>query len=640
MAIENKPLEKSSARKDKTSKKTKKHQVEKTPSPARDVALTDWLRAANIAPAHIRSRLLTQTTPKKLAQAALTRLQQYSWGLSPLRVQRFEQMLAALQWMIESETSERSEETEEPSLPSSLQWVFQETPLRTLHAETMLGAAALATCWPWLQNLDAEWIDNIRNGWIDSLEVAHRLPAEDVDMISWLITHVELPMIFAAWGEDSRMSKSWGETAAQSLHETVTSAKDDAAAWIQSGGRRLRASMSVAIRSLNWCEALGLTPIDSEFKKGFSNLLLETLRWTRKDGSLLLSPHRAYAGEVFDEFWSLAFRIAGRPKGLGTLLSARLPKRSAATLPATADAPTKKLAAPTSYWTNGEAGVMQRDWESHGSRVAVDYSVDPLLLEIVGIKGESLVAGPWSCTVWCDERELPITNSWQEVCWFSEDDVDYLELEAHCDDHCKIQRQILFIREAGIVLLADSLMGSRKANWRIQSTLPLAGDYQVEHTEKTRECWLTSEGKRQALLVPLASGEWRRQVSPHELSVEDGWICVQHSSESQNLYAPLVMAIRREHQNAPLTWRPLTVAENLQLVSPDVAVGYRLQLDRAQWIFYRSLGTPVPRTLLGCHTAADFCACSFDYKTGNTDSLIEVSGADDDEEETDTSVKA
>lgn len=633
MAIENKPLEKSSPRTDKPSKKTKKHKVEKTPSPAQDVALTDWLRAANLSPDHIRSRLLTHSTPKKLAQATLTRLQQLSWGLSPLRVQRFEQLLAAVQCILENDGATRTPEQENLPSPSTIQWVFQETSQRTLHAETMLGAAALATCWPWLQHLDTEWIENIRNGWCDSLELAQRLPAEDVDMISWLITHVELPLIFSSWVEDPIVGKSWSETAIQSLQQTVSAAKEDASAWVQSGGRRLRASMSVAIRSMGWCEQLGQAVNDADFKKGFSNLLLEALRWTRKDGSLLLSPHRGYAGEVFDDFWAAAFRIAGRPKTVGSLLANRLPKRSAAALPLGTELNSKKAPTATSYWTNGEAGVMQRDWESQGSRIAVDYSVDPLLIEIVGMKGESIVAGPWSCSVWCDDVELPITSSWQEVCWFSEDDVDYLELEAHCDDHCKVQRQILFIRESGVVLLADALLGSRKAQWRIQSTLPMAGDYQVEHADKTRECWLTSQGKRQALLVPLASGEWRRQPSPHQLSVEDGWICMQHQAESQNVYAPLAMAIRREHLNVPLTWRSLTIAENLHLVSPDVAVGYRLQLDRSQWIFYRSLGTAVPRTLLGCHTAADFCACTFDYKTGNTDSLIEVSGSDDEDED-------
>lgn len=632
MAIENQPLEKSFSRGERPNKKIKKQKVKKTSSPVVDVALTDWLRGADITPDQIRTRLLSESTPKKLAQATITRLQQFSWGLSPLRVQRFEQMLAALQVLIDTELQPRSAEPGDSFPNSALQWVFQETPNRTLHAETMLGAAALATCWPWLSQLDREWIENIRSGWCDSLELAQRLPAEDVDMISWLIAHVELPLIFAAWSDEPHVGKNWGDTALQSLQQTVSAAKDDAAAWIQSGGRRLRASMSATIRALGWCDQLGLAHSDGDFKKGFANLLLETLRWTRKDGSLLLSPHRGYAGEVFDEFWSTAFRVAGRPKSLGGLLASRLPKRSVAALPAIAEAGSKKTAA-TSYWTNGEAGVMQRDWESHGSRIAVDYSVDPLLIEIIGMKGESLVAGPWSCTVLCDGRELPITSSWQEVCWFSEEDVDYLELEAHCDEHCKIQRQILFIREAGLVLLADALLGSRKAQWAIKSTLPLAADYQLEQAEKTREIWLTSEGKRQALMVPLASGEWRRQTSPHQLNIEDGWICLLHQSESHNLYAPVVMAIRREHLNVPLTWRTLTVVENLQLVSPDMAVGYRLQFDRSQWLFYRSLSTAVPRSFLGCHTAAEFCACAFDYKTGNTDSLIEVSGSDDDEEE-------
>lgn len=628
MATENKPLEKTVSRSEKTSKKTKKQKVEKPAAPVGDISISDWLRGADLSAESLRKRLVQESTPKKVLQATLNRLQQLGWGLDPLRVPRFEALLATLQSILDQEVVGGSAESE--SLPdlTALLWVFQDSQQQTLHAETMLGAVALATCWPWLEHLDKDWIENVRSGWSDSLELAHRVPAEELDMISWLIAHVELPLIFSNWHEDSRVGKKWGETAIQSLQQTVVAAKDDASAWIQSGGRRLRASMSVTIRSLGWSESMGLSCNESEFRKGFTQLVMEVLRWTRKDGSLLLSPHRGDAGASFQEFWSTAFRIAGRPKTLGHLMASRLPKRSAVSTKGSE----KKLPNATAYWAQGEAGVMQRDWESNGSRLAVDYSVDPLLLEVVGMKGESLVAGPWSCSVWCDDIELPITSSWQEVCWFSEEDVDYLELEAHCDEHCKIQRQILFIRESGIVLLADALLGARKAQWRIQSTLPLVGNYGAEYAEKTRECWLTSDGKRQALLVPLASGEWRRQASPHDMNIEDGWICVQHQSFSQNVYAPLAMAIRREHLNVPLTWRALTVAENLQLVSPDVAVGYRLQLDRAQWIFYRSLGTAAPRTVLGCHTAADFCACTFDYKTGDTDSLVEVSASDDGDE--------
>ena len=633
MATENKPLEKTSQRLEAKNKKSKKQKVENSPARPRDVALSDWLRITDLSPEHIRERLLNQLTSKKLSQASLLRLQQFGWGLSPLRFHRLEKMLAALQLLVESDGLVRPPPLDEPVDTSWLDWIFQKETTQTLHAETLLGVAALATCWPWLQHLDTDWVEFIRQGWADTLELAQRLPAEDVDMISWLIAHVELPLIFSTWADHPHLAKTWSATATQSCHETVTAAKDDASAWIQSGGRRLRASMASCMRSIGWWEQLRTSSPDSDFKKGFAKLLVEALRWTRKDGSLLLSPQRGSAGELFDDFWTTGYRIAGRPKSLGALFASRLPKRTAQQFTSTTETISKKLFPPTTYWTNGEAGIMQREWDSHGSRIAVDYSVDPLLVEVIGMKGESLLAGPWSCEVWCDDKQLPITSSWQEVCWFSEDDVDYLELEASCDEHCKIQRQILFIRQSGIVLLADALLGSQKANWRIQSTLPVAGDYQMEVSEKTRECWLSAEGKRQALLVPLASNEWQRQFSPHQLSLEEGLLCVEHRAQAKSLYAPLVLAIRREHLDAPITWRPLTIVENLQLQPPDVAVGYRLQLDRLQWIFYRSLAQARPRTLLGCHTAADFCACTFDYRTGNAESLLEVSGADDEETE-------
>jgi hypothetical protein len=39
----------------------------------------------------------------------------------------------------------------------------------------------------------------------------------------------------------------------------------------------------------------------------------------------------------------------------------------------------------------------------------------------------------------------------------------------------------------------------------------------------------------------------------------------------------------------PLTWRRITVAENLALVPREVAAAYRVQVGREQWLFYRSL---------------------------------------------------
>ena len=39
----------------------------------------------------------------------------------------------------------------------------------------------------------------------------------------------------------------------------------------------------------------------------------------------------------------------------------------------------------------------------------------------------------------------------------------------------------------------------------------------------------------------------------------------------------------------PLSWRPLSVGQAMQVQPADVAVGYRLAVGRKQWLVYRSL---------------------------------------------------
>lgn len=640
MSTQQKPRDKSKSRADTGRQKDLSKVERKGAAKIEAEPLTVWLRHCDLRQIQgVKKSPQKNAGKKDLAFKQLSwtseRLQELSWGTNALRLPKFEKLLTKLQLIVEQSAGDEAPVVGDVS---DLEWLFYGEAPPILTPETLLGSVAIATCWPYLVGLlDDEFLEHLRHGWIDTLELAARLPAEDVDMVSWLIAHVELPLILATWVNNKKSAKSWSALAAQSLHETVVAGGEDASAWVQSGGRRLRASMASCLRSLSWCELHELNVVDTEFKKAFGVLLAETLRWTRKDGSVLLSPNQGSSGTSFDGFWPRAFRIAGKPKQLGLLLKERLPKQAAVGITAAASTSSGKITLePTSYWSTGEAGVMQREWDSQGTRVAVDYSVDPLLLEIVGLKGESLIAGPWSCSVSKNGEPLTITSSWQEVCWFSENDLDYLELEASCDEICRIQRQVLLIRKSGIVLIADALLGSEAAMWRICSTLPLAGPLELEQAEKTRECWLTIDQKRRALVVPLASGEWRRQLSPHQIQVDDGLLCIEHQAEAKNLYAPVAFALRREHLDAPLTWRPLTVVENLKLQPPEVASAFRLQLEREQWLFYRSLEPAVPRSFLGCHTNSDFCAGVFDFRTGDIDSLVEVSGTGDDEESADS----
>ena len=71
------------------------------------------------------------------------------------------------------------------------------------------------------------------------------------------------------------------------------------------------------------------------------------------------------------------------------------------------------------------------------------------------------------------------------------------------------------------------------------------------------------------------------------------------------------------------TWRQLTVAESLEIVPHDVAVGFRAQSGRDQWVFYRSLGPAANRTLLGYNIAGEFAAGRF-LATGKVKEWLEI----------------
>jgi hypothetical protein len=64
----------------------------------------------------------------------------------------------------------------------------------------------------------------------------------------------------------------------------------------------------------------------------------------------------------------------------------------------------------------------------------------------------------------------------------------------------------------------------------------------------------------------------------------------------------------RQLGRQPFTWRRLTVAESLKIVSLDLAAGYRVQFGRKQWTFYRALGAEANRTLLGQNVSSNFLA--------------------------------
>ncbi len=137
----------------------------------------------------------------------------------------------------------------------------------------------------------------------------------------------------------------------------------------------------------------------------------------------------------------------------------------------------------------------------------------------------------------------------------------------------------------------------------------------------------TREGDR-CLVLPLHLPEWRRQLAPGKLEASESELHITAETSQSRCFAPLLISLCNRHAKKPFTWRQLTVAENLNIVTRDVATAYRIQIGKDQWLIYRTLAAAARRTALGMHTLSDFYAGRFD-DDGDLETLVEVEAAAD-----------
>ena len=126
-----------------------------------------------------------------------------------------------------------------------------------------------------------------------------------------------------------------------------------------------------------------------------------------------------------------------------------------------------------------------------------------------------------------------------------------------------------------------------------------------------------------AAVLPLALMEWRSDPRSGTLAEESGCLTLTQQAHGRALCCPLFIDLDRKRATKEHTWRQLTVAESLEVIPRDVAVGFRAQSGRDQWIFYRSLGPAGNRTVLGQNIAGEFSAGPF-LPTGKYKEWVEI----------------
>jgi hypothetical protein len=238
-------------------------------------------------------------------------------------------------------------------------------------------------------------------------------------------------------------------------------------------------------------------------------------------------------------------------------------------------------------------------------------------------RGAPLLDGLWDARVSVDGCNVEGTGDWEALCWNADEEGDYLELRRSFGSGAWIDRQLLLPRNGCLAFFADSVImpGARQIDYRAQ--WPIAAGLRFRPEPASRAVRL--RGTRTAARVfPLALPAERGHSTADQLTGEGGALELIQQGRGSALHAPLVVDWSPARHGLPAFWRGLTVSERSQTLSADVAVGYRLQIKAAQWLFFHSLqNSGEPRAVLGHHTWSETVIGPF-RRSGAVDPWIVV----------------
>ena len=292
--------------------------------------------------------------------------------------------------------------------------------------------------------------------------------------------------------------------------------------------------------------------------------------------------------------------------------------------------------------------LLRSDWSVEADSVAITHHQALPQLDVTAL-GRSLIHGDWTLKLKLGDAIVELAEEWSCVCWQSDPDADYIELQMAGPGKLRVERLVMLSRKERFLIVADSISGvssvdtsppSRAENGKTQNSPRKSSGTtkpRIEYESRlslcegmvgscegtTREGRIT--GKRlRSRIFPLGIPQDRVNSTPHEFTVEGNDIVLKQIAEGEGLFAPLVFVWHPERTRADATWRMLTVTEDGKVVGPDIAVGYRLKLGDYQLMISRCLKkTGNARACLGHHTRNETVIASFD-SNGDVEPILMV----------------
>ncbi|WP_425618343.1 hypothetical protein NA78x_002048 [Anatilimnocola sp. NA78] len=444
------------------------------------------------------------------------------------------------------------------------------------------------------------------------------------EALTQLILGCELPLVLARLSPDPKLAASLRKTALSTEARLATACLDQFALPKTNVRELLRPWLASLVRSHELLQG-SETQFSETARERLERMARHAIRLSRPDGGFVLQPT---AGTPADREFMTAIVLA--TKSTPPIAELAFGKHR------TEPKPIKGMPAAPLYSPQASLGVLRNRWCAPQLQATADFARPQVSLDLSS-GNQPLLHGEWTVEISINGQVTTPVGPWTEVCWHTDNDCDYLEIEQKLSGGWLLQRHMLLVRRDECLLLADSLLNDENkvtpANaldtslpiprLEYATNIPLAPQVSFVPQAESREGHLVCNKKPLAVVMPLAMPEWRKQPMTGELLSQNGNLRHTLKANARNLFAPLWLDLSPSRFKNPVTWRQLTIGESLLVQPRDVAVGYRIQSHYTQWLLYRSLAWRGNRTVLGKNFATDFVCCRF-LPNGETQDILEV----------------
>ena len=351
--------------------------------------------------------------------------------------------------------------------------------------------------------------------------------------------------------------------------------------------------------------------------KRFEKMLRRLSATVRADVSLMGCPH----GEAAVLALNRAYVVSGFQTGAEKLKALKAVSGSGKK----ARKKISKAAVPSWQSDDTDAACLRSSWASDASVATVKFDDDSIQMELA-VEGVPLLSGSWGLELLEGDEQLELEAEWECICWNSDSDGDYLELQLEFDGGPIINRYLYLSRSDSFAVIANMISGATPGRVELSSHLPLANGVTLASVEHDREQLLTAGGKKIRvfpLAMPQDPGVGTSGRIGRDQDGDQPCLTCSHATDSGMLFEPIVLDWASERQSAQAEWRKLTVTRATEIDS-DGAGAYRLQVGKQHLVLYRSLGgTERYRTFLGYQAESETVIGKF-TKSGVIQELVIV----------------